>query len=95
MNGGDICSSSCLRHGDGPGASGSFVDGYKQGSYYICLYNDNKHYRIKVTVKVSALMETTTYQDVDYQRTKIIPKYVKVPKVRSSVSSHKIRVPVE
>ncbi|MCR5115436.1 MAG: hypothetical protein K6A95_07135 [Bacteroidales bacterium] len=95
MNGGSICSSSCLRHGNGPGASGSFVDGYKQGRYYICLYNDNTHDRIKVTVKVSALMETTTYQDVDYQRTKIIPKYVKVPKVRSSVSSHKIRVPVE
>ena len=95
MNGCDICSSSCLRHGDGPGASGSFVDGYKQGSYYICLYNDNKHYRIIVTVKVSALMESTTYQDVDYQRTRVTPKYVKVSKVRSSVSSHKIRVPAE
>lgn len=95
MNGGSICSSSCLRHGNGPGASGSFVDGYKQGRYYICLYNDNTHDRIKVTVKVSALMETTTYQDIDYQRIRVTPKYVKVSKVRSSVSSHKIRVPVE
>ncbi len=95
MNGGAICSSSCLRNGNGPGASGSFVDGYKQGKYYICLYNDNTHDRIRVTVKVSALMETTTYQDVDYQRTKITPKYIKVPKVSSIVSSHKIRVPIE
>ena len=95
MNGGAICSSSCLRSGNGPGASGKFVDNYKQGRYYICLYNDNTHDRISVTVKVSALMETTTYQDVDYQRTKITPKYVKVSKVRSNVSSHKIRVPVE
>lgn len=95
MNGGSICSSSCLRHGNGPGASGSFVDGYKQGRYYICLYNDNTHDRIKVTVKVSALMETTTYQDIDYQRIRVTPKYVKVSKVRSSVSSNKIRVPVE
>ena len=95
MNGGSICSSSCLRHGNGPGASGSFVDGYKQGRYYICLYNDNTHDRIKVTVKVSALIETITYQDIDYQRIRVTPKYVKVSKVRSSVSSHKIRVPVE
>lgn len=92
MNGGSI---SCLRSGDGPGASGSFVNGHTQGKYYICLYNDNRHYPIHVTVKASALMETTTYQDVDYQRTKITPKYIKVPKVSSYVSSHKIRVPVE
>lgn len=95
LNGGAICSYSCLRSGNGPGASGSFVDGYKQGRYYICLYNDNIHDRLRVTVKASALMETTTYQDVDYQRTKITPKYIKVPKVSSYVSSHKIRVPVE
>jgi hypothetical protein len=95
MNGGAICTSSCLRSGNGPGASGSFVDGYKQGRYYICLYNDNTHDRINVTVKVSALMETITYQDVDYQRTKIVPKHVKVYKVRSNASSYKMRVPVE
>lgn len=95
LNGGEICSYSCLRSGNGPGASGRFVDGYKQGRYYICLYNDNPHYPIRVTVKASALVETTTYQDVDYQRTKITPKYIKVPKVSSIVSSHKIRVPVE
>lgn len=92
MNGGSI---SCLRSGDGPGASGSFVNGHTQGKYYICLYNDNRHYPIHVTVKASALMETTTYQDVDYQRTKNTPKYIKVSKVSSYVSSHKIRVPVE
>lgn len=92
MNGGSI---SCLRSGDGPGASGRFVNGHTQGKYYICLYNDNRHYPIRVTVKASALVETTTYQDVDYQRTKITPKYIKVPKVSSIVSSHKIRVPVE
>lgn len=95
MNGGAICSSSCLRNGNGPGAFGHFVDNYKQGRYYICLYNDNTHDRISVTVKASAIIETTTYQDVDYQRTKITPKYIKVPKVSSIVSSHKIRVPVE
>ena len=80
MNGGAICSSSCLRYGDGPGASGSFVDGNKQGRYYICLYNDNIHDRLRVTVKASALMETTTYQDVDYQRTKITPNILRCPK---------------
>ena len=95
MNGGSICPSSCLKNGDGPGAAGRFVDKNTQGTYYLCLYNENIHYRIRVTIKVSALIETITYKDVDYPRTKIIPQYVKVPKVRRNISSRQVRVPME
>ena len=95
MNGGPICPSSCLKNGDGPGAAGKFVDENTQGTYYLCLYNDNIHDRIRVTIKVSALVETITYKDVDYQQTKIVPKYVKVPKVRIKISSRQIKVPAD
>lgn len=95
MNGGPICPSSCLKDGDGPGAAGRFVDKNIQGKYYLCLYNDNIHDRIRVNVKISALVETITYKDVDYPRTRIVPKYVKVPKVRSNISSRQVMVPVE
>ena len=95
MRGGAICPYSCLRNGDGPGAFVRFVEDHTQGTYYICLYNDNPHKRIRVTVKVSALVETIIYKDVEYQRTKIVPKYVKLAKTRMDISSRQIRVPVE
>lgn len=94
MTGGPICPSSCLKNGDGPGAAGRFVDKNTQGTYYLCLYNDNIHDRIRVTIKVSALVETITYKDVDYPRTRVVPKYVKVPKIRRDISSRQVRVPI-
>lgn len=95
MNGGTICPSSCLKNGDGPGAAGKFVDNNTQGTYYLCLYNDNIHNRIRVTIKISALLETTTYKDVDYPRTRIVPQYVKVSKIRRNITSQQVRVPVD
>ena len=94
MKGGPICPSSCLKNGDGPGAAGRFIDNNTQGTYYLCLYNDNIHDRIRVTIKVSALVETITYKDVDYPRTRIVPQYVKVQKVRRNITSRQVRVPV-
>ena len=94
MTGGPICPSSCLKNGDGPGAAGRFVDKNTQGTYYLCLYNDNIHDRIRVTIKVSAIVETITYKDVDYPRTRVVPKYVKVPKIRRDISSRQVRVPI-
>ena len=86
----------CLRHGNGPGAAGKFVEkNTTQGSYYICLYNDNHFRKIKVNVKVAALIETITYKDVDYQRTKIVPKYVTLTKKRMNITSSQVKVPVE
>ena len=95
MNGGPICQSSCIKNGDGPGAVGKFADKYTQGTYYLCLFNDNLHDRIRVTIKVSALIETSTYKDVEYPRTRIVPKYQKVAKVHRNISSRQVRVPVE
>lgn len=83
-----------IARNNGPGAYGKFVD-LNQGSFHICMFNDNVHDRITVDVKASAVIETTTYKDVDYQRTKIVPKYVKVPKIRMNISSIQVRVPAE
>lgn len=84
-----------IMHNNGPGAYGKFVNKEQtQGSYFICMYNDNIHDKIKVDVKASAVIETITYKDVEYQRTKIVPKYVKLTKTRTNVSSRQVRVPV-
>lgn len=85
----------CMQTGNGPGAWGKFLDAKDtQGTYHICLRNDNTIGKIRVNVKVSVLVETITYKDVDYPRTRIVPQYVKVPKVRRNITSRQIRVPV-
>lgn len=84
-----------LRHGDGTAVYGKFVNDYNQGDYYICMYNDNLHDRIHVNVQASAVVETTTYKDVDYQRTRVVPKYVKLTKTRMITSSRQVRVPID
>ncbi len=86
----------CVRHGDGPGASGTVsYEDKTQGTYYLCLRNDNPLGKIRVNVKVAALMETISYKDVDHQRTKIVPKYIKLTKVKRNISSRQVRVPME
>lgn len=86
----------CMQTGDGPGACGRFVDANDvQGTYYICLRNDNPIGKIRVNVKVAVLLETITYKDVEYPRTRIVPKYQKVAKVRRNISTRQVRIPVE
>lgn len=84
-----------IRYGDGPGAFGKILGDNTQGTYYICMYNHNHFTPIHVNVKASAVVETTTYKDVDYERTKIVPKYVKLTKRRRNISSRQVRVPAE
>ena len=80
----------------GAGAYAKFIDKYTQGTFYICLHNtEYLHWQVTVVVKAVAAIETITYKDVDYQRTKVIPKYVKLTKTRRNVSSRQVRVPVE
>ncbi len=81
-------------HNNGPGAYGKFVN-ETQGKYFICMFNDNIHDRIIVDVKVCAVMETITYKDVDYQRTKVVPQYVTLTKKRMNVTPSQVKVPVE
>lgn len=92
MDGGKV---TCIRKGIGSGTYGVFVDKHTQGTYYIVMHNHNHFRPIKVNVKASAIIETTTYKDVDYARTKIVPKYVTLIKKRSNISSYRVRVPVD
>lgn len=87
---------SCVTQGYGTGAYSKFVNNNTQGTYYICLYNkEYVHWSVNVYVQVVALVETITYKDVEYQRTKIVPKYVKLTKTRRNISSRQVRVPVD
>lgn len=87
---------SCVTQGYGTGAYSKFVNNNTQGTYYICLYNkEYVHWSVNVYVQVVALVETITYKDVEYHRTKIVPKYVKLTKTRRNISSRQVRIPVE
>ncbi|MCQ2283530.1 MAG: hypothetical protein MJZ57_01370 [Bacteroidales bacterium] len=65
-----------------------------QGKKYICLYNDNMHQRIRVSVKASAIVETKTYKVNRYERYDVRPRYVPVNRTKMVVNSHEERVPV-
>ena len=87
---------SWVTKGYGTGAYSKFVNNNTKGTYYICLYNkEYVHWSVNVCVQVVALVETITYKDVDYQRTKIVPQYVTLTKKRMNITSSQVRVPVE
>lgn len=65
-----------------------------QGKKYICLYNDNYHQSIRVSVKASAIVETKTYEMKRYERLNIKPRYLPVNRTKMIVTSHEERVPV-
>lgn len=82
--------------GNGTGGSGRFTnENMCQGNWCICLYNDNEHNRINVTVKVCAIVETTTYKDVVYDREKVTPKYVKVNRAKAKITPKRVMVNVK
>lgn len=64
-----------------------------QDKKYICLYNDNMHQRIRVSVKVSAIVETKTYKVNRYERYDVRPRYVPVNRTKKVVNSHEERFP--
>lgn len=66
-----------------------------QGKKYICLYNDNYHQSIRVSVKVSAIVETKTYEMKRYERLNVTPRYVPVNRTKMVVESHQERVPID
>ncbi len=63
-----------------------------QNTFYIGLHNDNQTRGIDVNVKIVVIKEIKTYQDIEYDREKITPKYVKTNKVKTVVKTRKIRV---
>lgn len=82
--------------GDGPRGYARFTDeNMCKGTWFLCLYNDNELNKINVTVKVCAIVETTTYKDVSYDREKVTPKYVKVDRVRTTLIPKRVMVNVK
>jgi hypothetical protein len=51
--------------------------GMCQGTYFVLLSNDNVIQGIDVTVKVIAIVETTIYEDQQYTKTNVTPRYEK------------------
>lgn len=79
---------------------GSGMGGYKQlvdpsrckGTYFITLYNDNYKDPIDVTIKVTAIVETTVYEDKQYTEQLVHPRYEKQIFSDPMITAH--RVPV-
>ena len=87
---------SCFDSGFGKGGVGRFIQPEMcQGIYYVCMKNENIHDRIDVVVKAVAVIEIKEYQDVEYDRLKITPRYVTLHKNRMVVNTSQIRVPKE
>jgi len=76
--------------------NGKGIAGYRKftvpkllrGSYFICLHNDNLVQGINASIKVSAIIETTTYRDKTYTEQLINPRYekqlVKEPQIKTT-----------
>ncbi len=70
-------------------------DRLKKGSFYIGFHNDNMTTGIDVDVKVLAVKEIKTYENVTYDREKQEPQYVTLDKKRLEVKETRFRIPVE
>ena len=62
------------------------------GTFYIGLYNDNQTLGIDVNVKIVVIKEIKTFEDNQYNRQKITPRYVTLHKKKMIVDTLKIRV---
>ncbi len=79
--------------GSGTGACTKFTS-YEMtnGKFCLCLYNPSLHNRVKVSAKVSAIVEIKTYQNVAYERVKSVPQYTTLHKKRMVVKSKQIMI---
>ena len=66
-----------------------------QGTFFIGLYNDNYNTGVDANVKIVVIKEIKTYEDIEYDRQKITPKYIKLNKKRMVVKTRKIRINAE
>lgn len=64
-----------------------------QGSFFIGLHNDNQTTGIDVNIKIVVIKEIRTYQDVIYDRIKVVPRRITLNKTRRLISTTKVRVP--
>ncbi len=81
---------------NGSGGYGKFTnERYLQGTYYICLYNDNRHDKIRVNVKASAVVKTTRYKEVHPGKKEYKPRYVSLEKLKVETTPKQMRVNVD
>lgn len=81
--------------GNGVGVAGYqkfTAEGLCQGTYFVCLLNDNNVTPIDVNVKVVAIIETRKYEDKPYPRMKINPRYITLTKQRMVINKTQVRV---
>ncbi|WP_394747094.1 hypothetical protein [Spongiimicrobium salis] len=70
-------------------------DNIREKSFYIGLLNNNSLIPIEVNVKVIAIKEIKTFENVTYNREKENPQYLTLNKTQMHIEETKIRVPVE
>lgn len=68
---------------------------YNPGDYTIHLYNDNVTQKINVKIRVVAIIKTSYYHDVLYNRQRIDARKVTLNKTRMEVTPRQIRVNVQ
>jgi len=66
-----------------------------QGTFYLCLRNDNTTFKIYVTINVVAIIEIRKYEDKVYDRMSITPRYLTLNKRRMVINANPIRVNAE
>jgi len=80
-----------FKNGKGTAAYGK-QDSPLQGSFFIGLHNDNATVGIDVNVKIVVIKEIKTYEDKEYERKKINPKYTTLNKKRMVIKKRNIMV---
>jgi len=65
------------------------------GTFYLCLLNDNNYTPVEVDVKVVAIKEIKIFENITYNREKEEPQYVTLNKTRMNINETRVRVPIE
>jgi len=65
------------------------------GTFYLCLLNDNNYTPVEVDVKVVAVKEIKIFENITYNKEKEEPQYVTLDKTRMNINETRVRVPVE
>ncbi|WP_417558774.1 hypothetical protein [Mesoflavibacter zeaxanthinifaciens] len=65
------------------------------GTFYLCLLNDNNYTPVEVDVKVVAVKEIKIFENIIYNRDKEEPQYITLDKIRMNINETRVRVPVE
>lgn len=62
----------------------------RNGKLCLVLCNNNSVHKVNINLKVGALIEENTYQDVDYERVRQVPQYVTLHKNKYKIKTTKV-----